>query len=46
MLSQCIAKNGYKEIALCENGKRIKHLVHRLIGMAFVEGYNAFASSN
>lgn len=32
-------KGGYLEVAAQANGRRVKHLVHRLIGMAFVPGY-------
>ena len=39
-LSQCKTKNGYLEVATKLDGKRVKCLVHRLIGMAFVSGYN------
>ena len=39
-LSQCKTKNGYVEVATTLDGKRVKCLVHRLIGMAFVSGYN------
>lgn len=33
------AKNGYLEVAPMVNSKRTKHLLHRLVGMAFVPGY-------
>lgn len=32
-------KNGYLEVAAMKDSKRVKHLLHRLIGMAFVPGY-------
>jgi len=38
-LAQIKTKTGYFEVAAQKNGKRIKHLVHRLIGMAFVPGF-------
>lgn len=38
-LSPYVAKNGYLEVSMLRNGKRVKHLVHRLIGLAFVDGY-------
>ena len=33
------SRNGYLEVASMQNGKRIKMLLHRLVGMAFVPGY-------
>ena len=39
-LSKYITKNGYYEVALSVNGKRVKHSLHRLIGKAFVAGYS------
>jgi len=39
-LSKYIAKNGYYEVASMHNGVRKKHLVHRLVGKALVEGYS------
>lgn len=38
-LAQTKTKTGYLEVAAQKNGKRIKHLVHRLVGMAFVPGF-------
>jgi hypothetical protein len=38
-LAQTKTRTGYLEVSAAKNGKRIKHLVHRLIGMAFVPGY-------
>lgn len=35
----CVTKSGYLEVSPKKNGKRVKHLVHRLVGMAFVPGY-------
>ena len=35
----CKTKSGYLEVSPKKNGKRIKHLVHRLVGIAFVPGY-------
>ena len=32
-------KNGYLEVAVMQNGKRIKTAVHRLVGFAFVPGF-------
>jgi hypothetical protein len=34
-----LGKNGYLEVASMQSGRRVKMLVHRLIGMAFVPGY-------
>ena len=39
ILSPWIAKTGYLVISCAENGKRNKYLVHRLVAMAFVGGY-------
>lgn len=33
------AKNGYLEVAAMNGGRRVKHTVHRLVGIAFVAGY-------
>lgn len=38
-LSPCVGKHGYLEVAAKKQGKRVKELVHRLVGMAFVPGY-------
>lgn len=38
-LSKVKTKTGYLEVYAMKNGVRIRHLVHRLIGMAFVPGY-------
>lgn len=38
-LAQCKNKNGYLEVCVKQDGKRIKLSVHRLIGLAFVDGY-------
>ena len=32
-------KRGYLEVAILENGHRAKHPVHRLVGFAYVDGY-------
>lgn len=45
-LSQCAGRHGYLEVAASQGGKRIKHLVHRLIGMAFVSGYDPVLTIN
>lgn len=39
MLSPCVARHGYLEIAVMIQGKRTKYRVHRLVGAAFVDGY-------
>lgn len=39
-ISPCKTKNGYLEVSAKKNGKRIKHLVHRLVGMAWISGYS------
>ena len=31
--------NGYQKVTLCDNGKVKRLFVHRLVAMAFVEGY-------
>lgn len=33
------SKTGYLEVSLMTSGKRIKHTLHRLVGIAFVAGY-------
>jgi hypothetical protein len=45
-LAQCKTKSGYLEVSAKKNNKRVKHLVHRLIGMAFVPGYCANLTIN
>lgn len=44
MLSPCIGRHGYLEIALMRNGKRTKYRLHRLVAAAFVAGYFEKAS--
>ena len=39
-LTPRVGKNGYLEVAAMKHGKRVKHLLHRLIGIAFVRGYS------
>lgn len=39
VLSQCVARNGYYEVAQMADGKRRKFRVHRLVATAFVPGY-------
>lgn len=39
-ISKYVTKTGYYEVAISKNGKRVKHLLHRLIGKAFVSGYS------
>lgn len=39
ILSPCVEKNGYLQIASQHNGIRKKYLVHRLVGFAHVSGY-------
>ena len=38
-ISPCKTKSGYLEVSTKHNGKRVKALVHRLVGMAYVPGY-------
>lgn len=45
-LSPSTTKSGYLEVALMVQGKRRKFCVHRLVGMAFVDGYFDGASIN
>lgn len=45
-LAQCAGRHGYLEVAAAKNNKRVKHLVHRLIGMAFVDGYEPHLTIN
>lgn len=40
------SRNGYLEVAPMIHGKRTKHLLHRLVGMAFVPGYEDGLSIN
>jgi hypothetical protein len=39
ILSQCVANNGYYEVAQMVGGKRRKYRVHRLVASEFVPGY-------
>lgn len=39
-LTPYVGKHGYLEVSAMKRGKRIKHLLHRLIGVAFVRGYS------
>lgn len=45
-LAICKANHGYLEVAVKISGKRIRATVHRLIGMAFVPGYEASLTIN
>lgn len=46
-LSPCRNKMGYMEVATRHMGRKVsKHLVHRLLAMAFVPGYDERASVN
>lgn len=38
-ISPCVEKSGYAEVAVMKGGKRIKERVHRLVALAFVDGY-------
>lgn len=38
-LAPCKTRTGYLEVSAKKQGKRIKHLLHRLIAMAWVPGY-------
>jgi hypothetical protein len=44
ILSACQARHGYLEVAQQISGKRKKFRVHRLVGMAFCEGYDSSLS--
>jgi hypothetical protein len=37
--AQCIHRNGYMEVSTKKNNKRIKAYVHRLVGFAYIDGY-------
>lgn len=39
ILSQCKGAHGYMEVCTANASGRKKHLVHRLVGMAFVDGF-------
>lgn len=39
ILSQCVGKNGYYEVAHRVGGKRMKYRTHRLVARAFVPGF-------
>lgn len=43
VLSPWVSKTGYKTISVMIDGKRPKFLVHRLVALAFVEGFFAGA---
>jgi hypothetical protein len=45
-LSPCKTKSGYLEVATSRNGKRVKELVHRLVGLAFVPGFESGLTIN
>lgn len=45
-LTPCVGKHGYLEVAAMKQGKRTKHLLHRLVGIAFVPGYAEDLSIN
>ena len=45
-LTPQVTKLGYLEVAAVHNGKRVRHSVHRLVGMAFVPGYAENLSIN
>ena len=38
--------NGYMGVYLCENGKRKKHLIHRLVASAYIENPNDYNEVN
>lgn len=38
-LSPYMTKSGYFEVCAMKEGRRVKHLLHRLVGIAFVPGY-------
>jgi hypothetical protein len=44
ILAQCKGKHGYLEVGFMYGGVRKRHLVHRLVGFAFVPGYFEKAS--
>lgn len=46
VISPWKTKSGYLEVSIKHNGKRIKAMVHRLVGMAFVPGYQEHLSIN
>lgn len=37
ILSECDNGNGYSQVLLCDNGKRKKEYVHRLVGKAWID---------
>lgn len=45
-ISPCVARNGYAEVAVMKNGKRVKERLHRLVALAFVEGHEAGLTVN
>lgn len=45
-LAQCKTKTGYLEVSAKKQNTRIKMLVHRLVGLAFVPGYQEGLSIN
>lgn len=38
-LTPYVGRHGYLEVAAMIGGRRVKHLVHRLVGMAYVPGF-------
>ena len=39
VLTPCAGRHGYLEVSAAKQGRRVKHLLHRLVGMAFVPGF-------
>lgn len=39
LLKQSVTKGGYQEVSFMHNRKTFKHLVHRLVAMAYVPGF-------
>lgn len=46
IFSQYVERNGYFTISVSVNTERKRYLVHRLIGMAFVDGYSSDLTIN
>lgn len=46
VISPYLTRNGYLEVTARKSGERVKALVHRLVGMAFVPGYEGDLTIN
>lgn len=45
-VSPCLSNNGYLEVYAMKNGKRVRCLLHRLVGLAYVSGHQGGLTIN